>query len=288
MLQALLSVIRLLIDPQLRATVASVRQSASNTGEGWAKQIRRVRAKFRGDEEYLASVFASTLREELVGLGVSERAITSFATVFDELVRNAFSHGCDRRRRGKVRVICDYSRWFIRLRVADSGRGFRFLVYRSAPQYEKHGLGIISKETLRFEANKRGNALTALIGSHDDIRVEVTPLPEDAILYVRVSNQDIWHYSNENWAPLLELLGASDKRLILIECTSQTMRWDSARVRTTKDVLASITALADRRVAFLVDWRSLDLFDFSHLDSKDSRVFLHRQYEQARDWLLDG
>jgi anti-sigma regulatory factor (Ser/Thr protein kinase) len=287
MLQAIISVIRLLIDPQLRTAVAAARASAANSGEAWTKKIGRSRAKFRGDEEHLVAVFAHTLRENFTALGISGIAIDRFTTVFDELVRNAFRHGCEGKPHEKVVVTCDYSRWFIRLRVADSGRGFPFAVYRSAAEYQQHGLGIVSKLTTRFESNDKGNVITAMVGGHDALTVEVgVSSSDETILYLTASNQELWHYSRENWEPLLEAIDGSGKNLVFLDC--RTMRWSSDRARDTKEVLTAFNTQAGRRVAFIVDAKALRIFDFSHLNSENSRVFQQQQHEQARGWLLTG
>jgi len=285
--QDVITFIRLLIDPQLRTAFAAARDSATKSGEAWTKKIKRSRGKFRGDEEHRVAVLAGTLREDFTQLALSDIAIGRFTTVFDELVRNAFRHGCEGRRSEKVIITCDYSRWFVRLRVADSGEGFPFAVYRAAEEYRQHGLGIVSNLAARFESNDKGNVVTAIVDGHDALNVEVSASsPDDAILYIRVSNQELWHYSRENWEPLLEAIDTAGKSRVFLDC--KTMRWSSDRARETTQVLAAMNIQAGRRVAFIVDTKALRTFDFTHLNSENSRVFQHHQHEQARQWLLVG
>jgi hypothetical protein len=72
--QAIIAIIRLLIDPELRATLSSVRESTKSAGGSWAKQIGRSRAKFGVAEKYRVWVFADRLRQDLQKADVSEKA----------------------------------------------------------------------------------------------------------------------------------------------------------------------------------------------------------------------
>jgi len=284
-LQAILAIIRLLIDPQLRDAVSAVRESASKPGEVWTKQIKRSRAKFSRDQQHLVEVFAQSLHEDFVAIGVSDRAVSHFETVFNELVENAFRHGC-RRQQDKVIVTCDYSRWFLRLRVADSGKGFPFSTYRSLPYYQKHGLGVVSRLTTHFEANPRGNVITAMIRSHDGVSIEIEAKPtDDEIFYLKVSHETLWDYSHANWEPLRDIIDESGQNLVLIDC--KKVRWSSQRAAMSK-VLNAFSGQANRRLAYILDAESIRLFDLRHLNAANSRVFRVNQYEQARDWLMTG
>jgi hypothetical protein len=100
------------------------------------------------------------------------------------------------------------------LRVADNGEGFPFEAYRTSSAYEHHGLGITSRLATRFEANPKGNVITALIASNDEITVKVNDeVSDERILSVSVSKQDLWHYAETSWEPLYETIEASGKRL---------------------------------------------------------------------------
>jgi anti-sigma regulatory factor (Ser/Thr protein kinase) len=268
----------------LREAFASLRQAA-NADQSWAKQLRRSRAKFRGDDEPLIEAFAETLHADLVLIGASEKLITDFETVFNELVQNALLHGCQRHHKAKVIITCDYSPWFVRLRVADSGKGFPFSVYRALPYYQDHGLGIVSNRAARFDANDKGNVVTALLKGLQGLVIEVDATPTtDDILYLIVSRDTLWHYSAENWTPLPEIINESGRRLVMIDC--KRMSWSSLSVRTTKGVLHAFSGEPTRRLAYILNKQAMKTFDFSDLNTSNSRVFRDNQYEQARSWLL--
>ena len=53
-------------------------------------------------------------------------------------------------------------------------------------------------------------------------------------------------------------------------------------------VVAAFESRGDHRFAFVMSQTALDLFDFSHLNLRNSRVFRDHQYDQAKRWLLFG
>jgi len=284
--QAILAIIRLLIDPDLRAAVATVRAAAGESSEAWAKQIKRSCARFRIDEKLQGLAFGDSVHRHLHDVNLSEKAIGRFEIVFMELVENAFRHGGRGRRRGKVTITIDYSQWFIKLRISDPGAGFPFEEYRTSPKYERHGLGIVSRLAKQFGANPKGNVVTATLLSNDEVTVNVNPEADDtSILSVRVSNQQLWHYSEASWEPLYEIIDRSGKNLVLIDCRS--IRWSSSATRLgPSKLLAAFESRPDYRLAFVVSDEAVRIFDFTHLDSRNSRVFRDSQFDAAKRWLL--
>ncbi|RLC74694.1 MAG: hypothetical protein DRI81_13370 [Chloroflexi bacterium] len=165
MLSDILGFLRFATDPTTRATISQVSHVISKSKRNWKKEIKTLKAKFSRDEIYWVDAFVNHLLDELRSTGVSNEKVEKFQIVFFELVNNAFEHGCKFRRKCRVAVRCTYSRWFIRLEIADSGKGFDLektlytLSQASTSDSSQlpHGLQIVKKLTYGLHTNKKGN-----------------------------------------------------------------------------------------------------------------------------------
>ena len=285
MLSDILSFLRFITDPDTRSTLASLSHFASGTNKTWKDDIKTATAKFSGEEPYKMNAFANFLLDEIRSIGIPSEEIQEFEIVFTELINNAFEHGCKHSKNCQVTIRCNYSRWFIRLEVSDSGKGFDF--ERTLAQGDQHGLQIIKKLAYKFKANKKGNTLTAFLLGHDTLKIlpVVKKYRGHEILIMNVTGKEEWRYMVTNWEPLRKAVKYSSQRLILIDCTK--IRWISTVGREVKYIVAEFKEQSGKSYALVVASLAENAFELSKLNSERFKVFFDKDIGDAEQWLYE-
>ena len=201
MLSGIVDFLKFLVDSDTRDALSAVSKIASRKNKNWKSEIKTASAKFSGDESYKVSEFANYLLSEMQTVGIASEEVRKFETVFTELIHNAFEHGCQESNNCKIRIRCDYSRWFIRLEVSDQGKGFDFNKELQAEYDELHGLKLVKSLAYKFKANKKGNVLTVFLISRDKIKTQtsIERYQGKTILCIDISSRAAWNYLVESW-----------------------------------------------------------------------------------------
>lgn len=285
MLSDILSFLRFVTDSDTRSTLASLSRLASPTNKTWKDNIKTATAKFSGEEPYKVNAFAKFLLDELKSIGIPDEKIQEFEIVFTELINNAFEHGCKHLKNSQVSIRCNYSRWFIRLEVEDSGRGFDF--ERKLAQGDQYGLQIVNKLAYKFKANKKGNILTTFLMSHDTIKIlpTVKKYKGHEILIVNITGETEWNYMVTNWEPLRNIVKHSPQHLALIDCTK--IRWISKTGREVKRIAVEFKEQSGKSYALVIEPIAEKAFDLSKLNSERFKVFFDEDTENAIQWLYE-
>lgn len=274
MIDDILMMLRFITDPETRKTIRILASIPSRNKLDWRRDVRRASARFSGIEPFKVMNFANALINDMKALNVSENDIKRFKTVFDELIRNAFEHGCHAVKKCRVSINCTYSRWFIALEVSDSGEGFDFSEALAFQGDNTHGLQLVDKLAFKLTANKKGNSLTALLISEPVLRI--LPRIEECcgkeILVLRVVDEQDWNYMIADWEPLRNAVKRASQNLVLIDCSDIT--WITKVGRTMKHMIGEFKTSRDRFFALIVDHEAEDTFDFSRLNSSNFKVFI--------------
>jgi anti-sigma regulatory factor (Ser/Thr protein kinase) len=315
MLDDILGVLQLLVDPNTRATAKLAIRSIGGSDGDWKRSIKTTSAKFSGDESFRVGAVADLVHQRLRELAANsggsrggpsmddvrqqrrlEKTIDNFGIVFSELVSNAFEHGCKDNPSGRVKLRITYSRWFILLDVQDSGAGFNLQETLAASQGEPHGLGVVKQLTYRLTSNKKGNRLTALIAGPDelDIQATVESYKGSDILNVEVAS-NFWSRSRVNWAPVRLAIERHPQTLVLINAVQ--FDWASGAARRVSGVKVLTLRLPgstpppkdkERYYALCVTGRHASLFDLDRLNSETFRVFRDEEAgNDPKDWLTE-
>lgn len=294
MFSDLLSFLRFVTDPETRKTLAGVSSVIAKNQRNWKKDIRTANAKFAGDEAYKVEAFANFLLEELKTCGVSTEKSDKFRIVLYELINNAFEHGCKYASSCRVAVRCTYSRWFIRLEVADSGKGFDLdqvlndyaQVASSESKQPPHGLQVVRDLTYKLQINKTGNIVTAFLSSQDTMNI--IPAIEDfdgqKIYVIHVRSERDWYHIAASWEPLERALENNVYDLVLLDCLF--VRYNTRQFRDMTPLADKLGEQRWRHFALVVDHGDAKYFHMSNLDTWNLHVFNDSQTVDARQWLV--
>jgi anti-sigma regulatory factor (Ser/Thr protein kinase) len=285
MFSEFLDFLKFLFDSDTRTTLTAISKIASKKGHNWKSEVRTASAKFTGDETYKVNEFANYILNELQVIGIGTEGISQFETIFTELIHNAFQHGCKESSSCKIKVMCEYSRWFIMLEVSDTGKGFDFEEELNTEYDDLHGLKLIKNLAYKFKANRKGNILTVFLINKDNIETQtsIEKYKGKGILYVNIVSREKWHYLIESWEPLREVVESSSQNLVLIDCTK--VRWVTKRASEADKIAKNFRGNPNRRYALVINLDSAG-FKLSRLNSPNFRVFDSHQLEIAKQWLV--
>lgn len=284
----IVSFLRFITDPDTRGTITAISNYVSQSRKNWRDELKTATAKFSGDEKFKASIFANHLLNDLKTLEVDSEEIEKFRLVFTELINNAFEHGCKNAKNCRVTIRCDYSRWFIRLEVSDSGKGFDFgtALSQQRETSEHHGLLVVSKSAHHFKANKKGNTLTALLVNNNEVRIfpTVQKYKGQSLLFIKVEDKSDWYYMISDWEPLKRAVASASQKLILIDCTETS--WSTDKLSETKRMITGFKQQKGVFYALVVRSSIYQIFDFSNLTTENFKVF-YDDLESAKQWLYE-
>lgn len=203
--------------------------------------------------------------------------------MFTELIHNAFQHGCKESGNCRIKVVCDYSSWFIRLEVSDTGKGFNLEEELKTEYSELHGLQLVKNIAYKLKSNKKGNVLTVFLINQDKIQTQasIEKYKGKAILSINIVSREKWYYLIESWEPLKEVVENSSQDLILIDCTK--VRWATKRSSEAEKVVKDFRANPNKRYALVINMIEARDFKLERLNSPNFRVF--SQLEIAKQWL---
>lgn len=286
MLSDILAFLKFLFDPETRGTINAISNVLAPSGNDWKKQIKTVSAKFSGKDTLSVAPFINTLLRDFKQIGMSSREIKKFTVVFNELIHNAFDHGCKKNKKCKVTVRCTYSPWFVRIEVADNGAGFDFdEIIENAE--EGHGLTIVKKLSYRIMSNKKGNAITAyLVDDKLRIRSAVEKYRGYEFLVVKVVSPAEWSYLVTTWEPLHRVVKHASQKLVIIDCSR--VHWATISMREFDGVVSEYKAQPGRAFALIVSQFTYETFDVSNFKGDNFHVFLTTEDQEqnaARRWL---
>lgn len=299
-----MSLLRFVTDSETWRTIGRISKIASRQ-KNWRTEIRTVKATFTPHNFYQIDSFANFLLNCLKEAGVSNEKIEKFQIVFSELVDNAFRHGCKGARRCVVRIRCTFSRWFIRLEVSDSGKGFNLekALERSKRDEVLHGLNVVKSICYEIRTNRKGNVVTAFIAGQDHLGI--IPVVENyrGVEILRVVIEDsAWHVASIDWKPLVHAVENAKQALVLVDF-SRSFIGTTARLRELSTMVDRESSADDhqgippRKRSYSVNLppkfyavlvRPVVLESFaSHLETSSFKFFKYDEEDKAKDWLLE-
>lgn len=298
-MQDILSLLRFVTDSETWRTIGRISKIASRQ-RNWRSEIRTVKATFTVHNFYQIDSFANFLLSRLKEAGVSNEKIEKFQIVFNELVDNAFRHGCKGAKRCVVRIRCTFSRWFIRLEVSDSGKGFNLEQALEQSQRDGviHGLNVVDSICYELRTNRKGNVVIAFIAGQDHLGI--IPVVENykGVEILRVVIQDsAWHVASLDWKPLVHAVENAKQVLVLVDF-SKSFIGTTARLRELSTMVEGKSSVDDYRrrsypgnlppkfYAVLVRPVILESFA-SHLETSSFKFFKYDEEDKAKDWLLE-
>ena len=282
MIDDILALLKLITDPEARKTVQSLAAIPSRNKLDWKRDVRMASSTFSGEETYKVAGFANALLTDIRDLNISETEVRKLKIVFDELVRNAFEHGCKETKGCKVKIKCTYSPWFIILEVSDAGSGFDFEKALSV-QDEAHGLQLVNDLAFRLTYDKKSNLLTTLIMNEPLLQIlpRVELHREKEILILTIVDERDWNYLIADWEPLRNAVQLSSQVLILIDCSD--LDWVTKAGRIMKKIIREFKEYEDRRFALVVEGEADRYFDFSQLNAANFKVFVSHRWSSRKD-----
>lgn len=285
MISDITSVLKFLTDPQIRGVVKVLFRNPSRN-LNWKKDVKTAKAKFSGDESYMVAGFVNTLIRDMQNLGVSKNIVERFEIIFDELTRNAFTHGCQENRKCRVRMKCTYSPWFIVFSITDGGTGYDFQTISSIKDDDRHGLQIVGDLANQLIVNKKGNTINITIMSNPvlEITPEVVKYKGKEILILKIENRKEWNYLTEDWYPLKHAVNNAAQRLFIIDCSAISFPTLVFRIRI-KSILQEFKEHKNKYIALVVNGRMYGLYDFSRFNSSNLQVFSDYSPNQNDDLL---
>lgn len=292
MLTQTLEFLKLLLDPETRRTLSVVSSHLVKSDGEWKRRIKTLRARFSGHEEYKARGFGSFLLEELKGIGLPAETVEDCRVVLDELVTNAFYHGCDPSARGWVRLSVTYSPWFVRIEVRDSGKGFNLKNTLSAPEIlgEEHGLQIVNKLCYQLEANKRGNSIVGFLAAEGSLKLTATSeiWRRKDIAVIKIDNLEKSFYVKKSWEVLRHALRNAKQNAVLVDF--RLVGWSSRRIGEARTLLIEAGLRRDgRRYALIVNRNTGRIFNMDSLRASNIEIFVcqsDQDIDRVKDWLV--
>jgi len=293
MIGDIVSILRFITDPDTRKTVEVLANIPSISRLDWKRNVKTASAKFSGNEFFKVSGFANALIADMKTSSLSENEIKKFETVFGELVRNAFRHGCNEAVDCKVSINCTYCPWFVALEISDTGRGFDTANALLQKDDDTHGLQLVKRIAFRLTTNKKGNSLTALMIAEPALQIlpRVEKYRGAEILVLPVVDRYDWSYLIADWEPLRDAVKHAAQKLILVDCSQ--VHWSTEAIREMKHMVKEFKEYGDRFFALVVDHKADLWFDFSRLSVGNFKVFhdwSHIASEElplAKEWLLN-
>ncbi len=249
MVGAILDFIRFVFDGDARRTARNLRDIAYRSGGDWKRDIKVARGKFSGNEPYKVAALANYLFDDIAKVGVSPEQVKACRIIFSELVRNAFVHGCAGRPKGKVKIQCTYSPWFIFIEVTDSGKGFDLFkapyTYPNDSAHSRtHGLHVVARLASSLYTNDAGNAVTAILWGHALPEAEVRKMVYEGYDILRIGvmhHTHSWTYETADWNPIVRAAESSDAPLVLIDDSDDQDVPGTQHIDTVIDLLETLS-----------------------------------------------
>jgi anti-sigma regulatory factor (Ser/Thr protein kinase) len=270
----LLGLLKFFTDPETRSAISAISGIVSSQDNNdWKKNIKSKRNVFVGNEEYKVKLLLDDLLGQLSRLGTSKNLREDFQTVFSELVANAFEHGCKHSPKGKVKISCTYSKWFVHLEVQDNGHGFDLEHILKHSKTTRHGLYTIKKIVYRLSSNSKGNVLTAiLIDNELGLETQIEKYEGHEVLMINVLFEYEWEMLIKDWKPLISQVKHAPQNLVLIDCSK--IRWSSRGIIRFEGVAADFKTNLDKVYALVINKDASSRYDLSRLNDKKLMVFV--------------
>jgi anti-sigma regulatory factor (Ser/Thr protein kinase) len=301
MIDDIIKIVQLIFDKDRWLQLSEMLEVVSRKNNQWQKEVKCTKGTFRGNEAHKVSPFLNDAIQQIRESGASENQLANFARVFNELMDNAFRHGCNRKRSGKINVACFFCRWFIHLEITDNGPGFEMSSeIRRARQATRargvgHGLDVVDTLSYEFHTNKKGNSVTAILSAQEHF--EVVPVLEHfddhEILTVAILSDDAWYDTNTDWSPVLHAIENAAQNLILVDLSE--IYWPSAVVISAVDTVSKrdkkikgYPKKDKNRFAFLINKGARGTFGLENYEDATPPIFRDDQRQQAMQWLVNG
>lgn len=241
--------------------------------------------------------FANQLFEEMNALNINQGEIKKFQTVFDELIRNAFNHGCKEEQGCKVKIKCTYSVWFIKVEISDTGKGFDFNHQLVQTDTDIHGLQVVRRLANRISANRKGNSLTALLLNTQELNfsTDVEKYRNKEILTIKVNSQKTWSYTTASWKPISDTTTLANQNLVLIDFIDVTepVEFTTHDRRKMGKMFTEFQAHDNKFYAIIVNADIWLEYDLAESDSDRARYFPDKAIDKnsngfvkAKNWLV--
>lgn len=283
MISDIIALLKFIADPGSRKFVQSLTSIRTLNKLDWELNVKTAEASFKGDEAFKSVGFANSLIAEMCQIEVQQNELRKFKMIFDELVRNAFEHGCKNDGKYKVKIKCIYSPWFITLEVSDSGRGFDLDEALQKYDDDTHGLHLVKSLSYRFSV-KDNSVATSLIISEPILKImpRIKLVDNTEILILKIVEKSEWHYLITSWNPLREILRESNQKYIAIECFN--FNWKTISGREVKEVINEFADYENRYIAIGVDRQANGFYDFSKMNSDRLQIFFNPN--ASISWLI--
>lgn len=313
MLSDILNIFKFITDSSTRETIQSIARIASERQVDWKKNVFSMKGEFRLSDWFKINAFTNELFRRVRETGISDSKYDRFTTVYTELVENAYHHGCNKKKRCKVKISCIFSKWFIQLEVADTGKGFSISDIEERIRQEKRtesriglkktGLEVVLELSDNLEIKKKSRVIVVIAGEN---RVKIHETIEKAegknILVVTVEEDSQWSFLYPSWEPLRDALERTEEPLILVrfgrlkvEDTSPVVPQkkfvpDNSSLRITKRARQALPVILEcalnRNSLYAYVLSDRWVYDnFSEFETENLHFF--RNESNAKAWLLN-
>lgn len=134
MFDVLLNAVKIALSDEVRKSTAALLEIIRRSPE-WQKEICTVEARIQKTDEEQALLISNLAKNKMADLGYSPETIMDFGTIYVELTRDAYEHGC-RKGKGSIKIITHVSPQYIALSVINSS-GRRFELEQTVKNAQK-------------------------------------------------------------------------------------------------------------------------------------------------------
>lgn len=298
MISAAHKIIKFIMDKDSTLYLSEMFEAVGRKHREWQKEIRTNKAVFSYRESFKVRLFLNQTVRDLADAGVCRKQVEGFTRVFNELMDNAFRHGCAGNLKGKISVVCFYSRWFILLKIKDNGSGFNLaeelkrVKKLSENRSIAHGLHVVDSLAYELYSNKKGNSITAILNGQ--ITYEAIPVVESfngcEILVISILSEDAWYDMIVDWSPLLSIIDNAKQSLILIDLSE--VFWPSRSLICIVDTIEKkekidkLPTKKGTKFAFIINFGAHYSFNLDSYEDTRPPIFRADQGQKAREWLI--
>lgn len=227
MITDVLGMLQFATNPNTRATLSAILNAASRRQPNWQTQIQVAGGTFTPSNWPMISAFTNDLFLKVSATGMSRTKFERFQAVYQELISNAYDHGCAKRSRWTISVKCIFCRWYVQLEVKDDGKGF--LVHEALDKVAherangerqgRSGLELVQTLSDSVYVRGRNSHVTVVIAGEDRIRIRTSceRLGNSDLLIVIWLDEEEWSFLVPDWKPLKDVLDTASQPLILVK-----------------------------------------------------------------------
>lgn len=292
MIDDIVKIVQLIWDRDKWSHLSEMMDHLSRRSNAWKKEISAAKATFKCAESYKVGPFLNNLMANIRKSGVAEQQVNRFVRIFNELMENAFRHGCNEKKKGTVKVVCFFCRWFIHLEVKDPGKGFDLKEQLEAATVASKGRGVAHGlhvvDSLAYDVYNNGSTVGVILNgqsSYEAIPI-VERIGDNEILAISVLSENAWYEMVTDWSPLIKIIENAQQSLFLIDLTE--INWPSKTVWDVVERVTNYPSKSSSKFAFLISPGAHYSFGMKRYeDEVHPPIFKEDQREDAVRWLAE-